>query len=87
MHVLQEDYPQERKGIVSTFEAANNIRQCAEAKGDEDMLRLLLGVSYDLGLSINFLLVAYLAFSEFYLVIYLFFFSSKGSFGGHLEPT
>jgi len=33
---------------VSTFEAANNITQCAEAKGDEDMLRLLLGVSYDL---------------------------------------
>ena len=33
---------------VSTFEAANNMKQCAEAKGDEDMLRLLLGVSYDL---------------------------------------
>ena len=33
---------------VSTFEAANNITQCAEAKGDKDMLRLLLGVSYDL---------------------------------------
>ena len=33
---------------VSTFEAANNITQCAEAKGDEYMLRLLLGVSYDL---------------------------------------
>jgi len=30
---------------VSTFEAANNIGQCAEAKGDKDMHRLLLGVT------------------------------------------
>ena len=32
---------------VSTFEAANTIRQCVEAKGDQDMLRLLLGVNDD----------------------------------------
>ena len=33
---------------VSMFEAVNNIRQCAEAKGDQDMLCVLLGVSHDL---------------------------------------
>ena len=33
---------------VSTFEAANTIKQCAEAKGDQDMLRVLLGVHNDL---------------------------------------
>lgn len=33
---------------VSMVEAVNNIRQCAEAKGDKDMLRVLLGVNYNL---------------------------------------
>ena len=33
---------------VSTFEAANTIRQCAEAKGDQNMLHVLLGVNNDL---------------------------------------
>ncbi len=33
---------------VSTKEAGQNIRQCAEAKGDEDMLRVLIGANYDL---------------------------------------
>ena len=33
---------------VSTIEAANTVRQSAEAKGDQDMLRLLLGINMDL---------------------------------------
>ncbi len=33
---------------VSTFTACNTIMQCAEAKGDQDMLRVLMGVSNDL---------------------------------------
>jgi len=33
---------------VSTFEACNTIMQCAEAKGDQDMLHILLGVNNDL---------------------------------------
>ena len=33
---------------VSTIEAANSVRQSTEAKGDQDMLRLLLGINMDL---------------------------------------
>lgn len=33
---------------VSTIEAANTVRQSAEAKGDQDMLRLPLGINMDL---------------------------------------
>ena len=33
---------------VSTIEAANTVRQSVEAKGDQDMLRLLLGINMDL---------------------------------------
>lgn len=33
---------------VSTLSACNTIMQCANAKGDQDMLRVLLGVSNDL---------------------------------------
>ena len=33
---------------VPKSEAANTIRECAEAKGDQDMLRVLLGVNNDL---------------------------------------
>ena len=33
---------------VSTIEAANTVRQSAEAKGEQDMLRLLLGINMDL---------------------------------------
>ena len=33
---------------VSTLTACNTIMQCAEAKGDQDMLRVLMGVSNDL---------------------------------------
>ena len=33
---------------VSTIEVANTVRQSAEAKGDQDMLRLLLGINMDL---------------------------------------
>ena len=33
---------------VSTTEAANTVRQSAKAKGDQDMLRLLLGINMDL---------------------------------------
>ena len=32
---------------VSTLEAANTIRQCAEVNGDEVMLRVLLDVNND----------------------------------------
>ena len=41
---------QERKAMqnVSSFEAANNIRQCEEAIGNQDMLCLLLGVNDNL---------------------------------------
>ena len=33
---------------VSTIEVANTVRQSAEAKGDQDMRHLLLGINMDL---------------------------------------
>jgi hypothetical protein len=33
---------------VSTLVTCNTIMQCAEAKGEQDMLRVLMGVSNDL---------------------------------------
>lgn len=33
---------------VSTFEACKTIIQCVQAKGDQDMLHVLLGINNDL---------------------------------------